>query len=174
MTNQQVIKAIASAHNITTIKNISIDSRFVKRGDLFCALKGEQFNGENFIKEAIAKGAKAVVCSKKIKIKSSKIPIIKTNNVREQLANICKKFYNEKPKNIFAVTGTNGKSSVADFFYQILSFNKMPVASIGTLGIKKNGKIKKLKLTSPDIITLHKELQLIKKKGNRQCNNRSF
>ena len=41
----------------------------------------------------------------------------------------------------------------------------MPVASIGTLGIKKNGKIKKLKLTSPDIITLHKELQLIKKKG---------
>ena len=46
-----------------------------------------------------------------------------------------------KPKNIFAVTGTNGKTSVADFFYQILKLNNVSVASIGTLGIKYNDKI---------------------------------
>ena len=56
----------------------------------------------------------------------------------------------------------NGKTSVSDLFYQILNLNKVPVASIGTLGVKlKNSKIK-LDLTSPDTILLHKTLQKIK------------
>ena len=49
------------------------------------------------------------------------------------MSEISSKFYNLKPKNIIAVTGTNGKTSVADLFYQILSINKIPVSSIGTL-----------------------------------------
>ena len=57
----------------------------------------------------------------------------------------------KKPKNIIAVTGTNGKSSVADFFRQILYLNKIPVV-ISTLGIKKNNKTTKLDLTSPDVL----------------------
>ena len=52
------------------------------------------------------------------------------------------------------MTGTNGKTSVAELFYQILSFNKISVASIGTLGIKFNKKIFKSSLTSPDTIKL--------------------
>ena len=52
-----------------------------------------------------------------------------------------------KPKNIIAVTGTNGKTSVADIFYQILRINNIPAASIGTLGIKYNSKIIKTGLT---------------------------
>ena len=55
-----------------------------------------------------------------------------------------------KPKNIIAVTGTNGKSSVADFFHQIFSLNKIPVATIGTLGIKTNS-LKKNNLNIDDI-----------------------
>ena len=68
-------------------------------------------------------------------------------------------FINYKPKNIIAVTGTNGKTSVADFFYQILKKNNIPVASIGTLGIKYKNKFIKTNLTSPDIIELHKNLE---------------
>ena len=49
------------------------------------------------------------------------------------LSEIYSKFYKSKPKNIIAVTGTNGKTSVADFFYQIMKINNLPVASIGTL-----------------------------------------
>ena len=64
------------------------------------------------------------------------------------------------------MTGTNGKTSVADLFYQILNLNNIPVASIGTLGIKLKGKIIKSDLTSPDIISLHKNLEKIKKKKN--------
>ena len=63
------------------------------------------------------------------------------------------------------MTGTNGKTSVADLFYQILSLNKIPVASIGTLGTKYENKIIKSDLTSPDTISLHKTLEKIKRKN---------
>ena len=53
--------------------------------------------------------------------KKKNLKIIKVKNVRKCLGKICSKFYLNKPKNIIAVTGTNGKSSVADFFHQILS-----------------------------------------------------
>ena len=61
-------------------------------------------------------------------------------------------FINFKPKNIIAVIGTNGKTSVADFFYQILKLNNIPVASIGTLGNKIEKNLLNTNLTSPDII----------------------
>ena len=145
------------------IKDLSLDSRCIKKGDLFFALKGNKLNGEKFIKQAIEKGANAIICSKALKIKKSRIPIIKVKNIRKTLEDSCVKFYKKKPKNIIAVTGTNGKSSVADFFHQILSLNNIPVASIGTLGIKKNKKVLKTNLTTLDIISLHKELAKIKK-----------
>ena len=71
---------------------------------------------------------------------------------------LLQKFYSLKPKNIIAVTGTNGKTSVADMFYQLFRLNNKPVASIGTLGIKYNNKFLKTSLTSPDTISLHKTL----------------
>ena len=63
-----------------------------------------------------------------------------------------------------AVTGTNGKTSVSDLFHQIFNLNKIPVASVGTLGIKYKNKIIKTNLTSPDTITLHKYLNFLKKR----------
>ena len=142
------------------VKGLSSDTRKLKKGELFFALKGSQINGEKFISQAIKKGACAVISSKKNKENPK---IIKVKNVRKCLGKICSKFYTNKPKNIIAVTGTNGKSSVADFFHQILSLNGLPVATIGTLGVKIK-KIKQQNLTSPDIISLHKELNDLKKK----------
>ena len=66
--------------------------------------------------------------------------------------------------NIIAVTGTNGKSSVVNFFYQILNFNKVSVASIGTLGIFSKNYNKKTNLTSMDPLSLHKNLQILSEK----------
>ena len=78
-----------------------------------------------------------------------------------------------KPKNIIAVTGTNGKTSVADLFYQILKLNNKNVASIGTLGTKYKNQIFKSKLTKPDTITIHQTLEKLKK-WNRKCYYRSL
>ena len=79
--------------------------------------------GDCNINEAIKNGAVLIVCTKKNKFRSKKVHIIKTKNVRAYLGEITSKFYKPKPRNIIAVTGTNGKTSVADFFYQILKKN---------------------------------------------------
>ncbi len=142
------------------VKGLSLDTRNLKKGDLFFVLKGSQFDGEKFINEAFEKGACAVVSSRNTK-KNAKI--IKVKNVRECLGKVCSKFYLKKPKNIIAVTGTNGKSSVADFFHQLFTLNNLPVATIGTLGVKTK-KTKKNSLTSLDVISLHKELKILKEK----------
>ncbi len=102
------------------VKGLAINSKQVKKNFIFFALKGNNLNGEIFINEAIKNGAALIICSKKSKFKDKKVPIIKTKNVRVYLSEITSKFYKLKPKNMIAVTGTNGKTSVADFFYQIL------------------------------------------------------
>ncbi len=147
------------------IKGLALNSSDVKKDYIFFALKGTKLNGENFINEAIKKGVKIVICSNKCKIRSNRVNIIRVKNTRETLNDIASKFYRFKPKNIIAVTGTNGKTSVAEFYYQILNLNQIPVASIGTLGIKHNNQSIKTSLTSPDVITIHKNLEKLKKKG---------
>ena len=162
---RKIIKNLPREIFNINIEDLSLDSRQIKKNHLFFAVKGTKSNGEKYILDAITKGAKAVVCSLNCKIKSKKIPIIKVQNITEVLTYACKTFYSEKPNNIIAVTGTNGKSSVAEFYHQILTMQKIPVASIGTLGIKIKNKIKKTKLTTLDIVSLHRELSKIKKQG---------
>ena len=145
------------------IKGLALNSKDVKKGFIFFAIKGTRFNGESYIDKAIKNGAIIIICSKTCRFKSSKVNIIKTKKVRNYLSEISAKFYKLKPKNIIAVTGTNGKTSVADFFYQILNANNIPVASIGTLGIRYREKFIKTNLTSPDVITLHRNLYKLKK-----------
>ena len=160
---KNLIKNISKEKKNIFISGLSSNSNETKKNYIFFAIKGSKFNGEKFIDIAIKRGASVIVCSKNCKIKSKNIPIIKTNNVRFCLSMVASKFYKLKPKNIIAVTGTNGKTSVADIFYQILRINNIPAATIGTLGIKYNGKIIKSNLTSPDTITLHKSLHNLKK-----------
>ena len=144
------------------IKGISFDTRSIKKDDLFISIKGNRFDGDNYINQAIAKGAKAVIYSKGNKKNKNKV-FIKVNDPRKTLAKLSSKFYKDKPKNIVAVTGTNGKTSVADFFHQIFSIQKIKVGFIGTLGFKKNNFIKERSLTTLDPISLHKDLSNMKK-----------
>ena len=157
---KKLIKNCPKKLSNTKVIGLSSDTRKLKKGDLFFALKGSQNNGEKFINEALKKGACAIVSSKQVK---GNFKIIKVKNVRDCLGKICSKFYPNKPKNIIAVTGTNGKSSVADFFHQLFTLNGLRVATIGTLGIKTKT-MKKNLLTSPDVISLHKELRSLKEK----------
>ena len=157
---KKLIKDCPKKLSNTKVTGLSSDTRKLKKGDLFFALKGSQNNGEKFINEALKKGACAIVSSKQLK---GNFKIIKVKNVRDCLGKICSKFYPNKPKNIIAVTGTNGKSSVADFFHQLFTLNGLRVATIGTLGIKTET-VKKNLLTSPDVISLHKELRSLKEK----------
>ena len=162
---KKIIKNLPSETPNIKIDGLSLDSRQIKKNYLFFALKGTRLNGEKFILEAISRGAKAIICSQNCKIKTNKVPLIRVKNISKVIIHACKKFYSKKPSNIVAITGTNGKSSVAEFYHQILTIKKIPVASIGTLGIKTKIKNKKTNLTSLDVISLHRELSEIKKQG---------
>ncbi len=161
---KNLIKNLKQDVGTLKIKGIAFDSRKIKKGELFVSIKGTKFDGNNYINQAISKGAKAIVHSGKIK-KNKKIPFLKIRDTRNFLAKISSKFYKKKPKNIIAVTGTNGKTSVADFFYQIFKLQKKKSGFIGTLGFRKNKSLKKRNLTTLDSVSLNKDLNDMKKSG---------
>ncbi len=155
-------------HNINknyknfSFSGISFDTKSIKKNNIFFAIKGNSIDGNKFIPKAIKKGSKIIVSERKINQFQNGILYIHTNNVRKLLAETAFKIYNKKPKNLIAVTGTNGKSSVADFYYQILKLNNKKVASIGTLGVKSKKINLNLSNTTIDPIKLAKILSKLK------------
>ena len=145
---------------------ISFDSSKIKKNYIFFAIKGNKVNGNDYIDLAIKKGAKIIVTQEKKKNKKGQnIIFLHSSNVRKLLAEISYKILNKSPKKLVAVTGTNGKSSIADFYYQILNLNSKKVASIGTIGIRYENRLKNISNTTLDPIQLSLILNnLIKKK----------
>ena len=163
----KVIKSVSKKYQNLDITGLCFDSRKIKKGDIFFAIKGKKESGNKYIKKAILKGASFIVSTKDFKKDKNKIPYIVVKDVRKSLAESSSNFYKKKPSNVIAVTGTNGKTSVVDFFYQILKFNKVPVSKIGTLGISSKKYNRKMNLTSMDPVFLHSNLEnLARKKIN--------
>lgn len=150
--------------------SVSDNSKAVTKGGIFVAIRGYVHDGHDSIKEALKNGAGLIVIDKS---RTSFIPSISSarvaiaDNSRLALSYIASRFY-KKPDNIVAVTGTNGKTSVAYFFQQLLSRLDQAAASMGTLGIISDDK--KIidtagSLTTLGTIQLHKTLQEIKDKS---------
>ena len=142
---------------------ISFDSAKIKKDNIFFAIKGIKFDGNDYIDKVIKKGVKIIVTEKKIKRKKKNIIFLHTSNVRKLLANVSYKILDKRPNKLVAVTGTNGKSSVSDFYFQILFLNSKKVASIGTIGVRFKDKKKTLTNTTLDPIQLSSILRDLKK-----------
>ena len=122
-------------HNVK-FNGIAFNSKEVKRGNIFFAFKGNNTDGNFFIEDAIKNGSKIIISDKcKKNGWKNNILFLKNKNVRKLLSEFSTKIFNKKPNNLIAVTGTNGKSSIANFYFQILKLNNIKVASIGTLGL---------------------------------------
>ena len=143
---------------------IAFDSLKVKKNNIFFAIKGKKFDGNNFISHAIKKGAKVIISEKKNQKKNSDVIFLYSSKPRKLLAEVSYKIYHKRIKKLVAVTGTNGKSSIADFYFQILKLNSKRVASIGTLGLKYKSKIKNLKNTTSDPIQIGSMLEDLRRK----------
>lgn len=141
------------------IEDITIKSSSVKKNNLFIAIKGEHFDGHNFLEEAIIKGATALVLEKEMP--EYNIPQIIVKNTRKAYATICSEFFgNPKDKLKFiGITGTNGKTSCALFISQILNSANKKCATIGTLGAFCGDKVYASNLTTPDPYDFHKLLK---------------
>jgi UDP-N-acetylmuramoyl-L-alanyl-D-glutamate--2,6-diaminopimelate ligase len=141
------------------IKGVACDSSKVKPGFVFIAIKGEKTDGTQFIPQAEAAGAVVAICGN-AQPPECRIPVIRLDNPRFVLAKIAAAFYGTQPENIVAVTGTDGKTSTADFFRQFMHLSGEKSASMGTLGVI-SGDGKNLypgTLTTPDPIELHRIL----------------
>ena len=143
---------------------LAFNSKEVKKNYIFIAIKGDRFDGNNYINDAIKNGAKIIISSKfKDQIKNN-IIYLKQKNPRQILSNLSSQIFKKKPQNLIAVTGTNGKTSIANFYYQILKKNKKKVASFGTLGISGKKKIENTSNTTFDPIKIGKNLNYLEKK----------
>ncbi len=146
------------------ITGLTADSRRVKRGFLFAALKGVAAHGRDFVAQAKANGAVALLSAGDLGANPG-LPEIKSNEARRAFALAASKFYPRRPATIVAVTGTNGKSSTVDFLRQIWAHAGKSAASLGTLGaIGPSGAID-LGHTTPDPVAMHATLQTLADEG---------
>ena len=131
------------------ISGITADSREVKPGFLFAALPGVKVDGSAFIDQAIKAGAVAVVCGRGVSGN-----VISVENPRRMLALVASRFYENQPDTVVAVTGTNGKTSVAVFVRQIWAALGFRAASLGTIGVVGPDGSEYLAHTTPDPVKL--------------------
>ena len=103
------------------IKNISIDSRSIKKESLFIAIKGNNFNGNNFVKEAFKKGASIALVDDQKFIGSEDSKIVYVKNTIRALKKISKNIIKNYDGDIIAVTGSNGKTSTTNIISNVLS-----------------------------------------------------
>ena len=145
------------------IENIESDSRKVKDNTLFIAIKGFETDGHNFIEQAIANGAIAVMVQQDFELKSitfpSNVTIIVAPDTRYALAICACNFYNNPSKkfNLIGVTGTKGKTTTTFMIKQVLEKQGYKVGLIGTIanyiGTKCLGESQR---TTPDSLTLQR------------------
>ena len=157
----KILNKLSKKYHNHFFSGICFDSKKCKKNNIFISIKGLKANGNNFIDEAIKKGARTIISDNKFQGFKNKILYIHERNPRLLLSEIACKIYKKKPKNIIAVTGTNGKSSIVDFYVQILNLNKLKSVSIGTLGVKSQTINIKTHNTTPDPITLNKIFEKI-------------
>ncbi len=136
------------------ITGISADSRKIKPGQVFFALSGSTVDGTKYVDSALKNGAVAVVAKTGTDHKSTMM--LQTDNPHRVLARAAARFFGQQPETIVAVTGTNGKTSVAVFVRQIWEAMGFRAASLGTIGVVGPTGTSYLQHTTPDPMQLHK------------------
>ncbi len=133
------------------------DSKKVKKGQIFVAIKGHTVDGHNFIEEAINNGASKIIGEKDLNLT---IPYEKVLDSKKYLKEHLFNEYSNQFKNlkIIGITGTNGKTTSCYLIYQMLQKLGKNVSYIGTIGFYHNDEYIALNNTTPDILTLYKLL----------------
>lgn len=177
------------ANIVANLLGMTSDSRRVRKGWLFAALTGDRLDGRDYIEDALKRGAKAVLaqvgCKKPPQMPADTI-WIEAPEPRRKLAQLASLYHAEKPQNVVAVTGTNGKTSSVVFLQQLWHASGITCASIGTLGLRqkneeaeytsgisskdaKNASAQHASLTTPDPILLHELLAQLANNGVTHC-----
>ena len=146
------IKKIIGNDNID-ISKIAINSLDVEKGGLFVAINGYNDNGNNYVLDAVNRGAVAILSNTESNVKVTQIIV---EDVRDELSNIIKKFYqiNKLKIRFIGIVGTNGKTTTSYIVKSILEKDGKKVGIVGTLGILYSNKFIAPELTTPDSVSL--------------------
>jgi len=148
------------------INGLTADSRLVASGYLFAALDSEKALGSAYIPNAIENGASVILGKPEYAKFVKNIPFIAAENPSKKFAELASEFYGEHPAHIAAITGTNGKTSIADFVRQILISMGEKAASMGTLGLIKDDDAPiPSPNTTPNAVVMAQELSELKNEG---------
>jgi UDP-N-acetylmuramoyl-L-alanyl-D-glutamate--2,6-diaminopimelate ligase len=148
---------------------VQIDSRKVTPGDLFLAYPGERHDGRQFIAQAVAAGACAVLWEQEGYQWNAAlaVPNLAVRQLREQAGYIASRIFGEPSRHLWVagVTGTNGKTSCSHWIAQSLTGLGRPTAVIGTLGSGLPGAIDAALNTTPDPVSLQSQMRTLRARG---------
>ena len=154
----------------TNVTGLSFDSRKVKPGDVYFCLPGLTYDGHDFIDDALDKGATCIVYSRDLKEKRPGAIYVRVQDVNAAM-NQCARLFYQKPSDkmrMFGITGTNGKSSVANIIRAIMNLQE-PTGYIGTIGIDYGDQHLMPDLTTPDALLLQRTLNDMVTAGMKDC-----
>ena len=157
------LRELAGIDSDSEVTGFALDHRKVAPGSIFGAFDGAVFNGEDFIPQAVDRGAVAVVARPQALVE--KAAHLADEEPRRLFAELAGGFYAPYPETVIAVTGTNGKTSTVEMARQIWRMGGHRSASIGTLGVTTSDDQVKTGLTTPDIVTFLNNMAGLKKMG---------
>ncbi len=139
------------------LSDITLDSRAVRPGALFCATRGSRFDGHDFVEDAIAMGARAVLVARELQVP---VPQIVVPSVRHAIGRIASFFFGDPSSHLdlIGITGTNGKTTTSYLIDSILSRAGRRTGLIGTIEAKFGGSNRPSLHTTPEAPDLHRLL----------------
>ena len=154
------------------VTGVTSDSREVIPGTVFVAVRGATLDGAEFIQYAVRQRALAIVATREGAVtaletmgEASDVPIVVVEEPRLILSELAARLHPRQPEIIAAVTGTSGKTSVADFLRQIWERLGIDAASLGTMGVASRSVSIPGGLTTPDPVGLHRTLERLADSG---------
>lgn len=158
-----LIEGLNPTQGDISVIGFAIDHRKVAPGTVFGAFPGARFNGEDFIADAIAAGAVAIVARPEAVVNGA--VHLSDAEPRRLFASLAAKFFAPFPATTVAVTGTNGKTSTVELTRQIWRLMGEKSASIGTLGVTTAVDQVSTGLTTPDIVTFLSNMSGLRREG---------
>lgn len=154
-----------------SINGIAFDSRKVKEGFLFVAVKGTLSDGHDFIKSAVQKGAKAIVSEKLPETLSPHVTYVTVKDSAKALGTIAANFYDNPSSKLklVGVTGTNGKTTVVTLLYKLFTSLGYSTGLLSTVENKVNNEVIQATHTTPDPIQINELLVKMLTAGCTHC-----
>ncbi|MFB0519119.1 MAG: UDP-N-acetylmuramoyl-L-alanyl-D-glutamate--2,6-diaminopimelate ligase [Acidobacteriota bacterium] len=172
---EELLKGVSCLHlagNLNvSVEGLSYDSRKVGKGHLFVAIRGDNFDGNDFIPQAIERGAVAIVSEQKAILIGSKLSWAIVDNARRALAIISGNFYNQPSRRLYliGVTGTNGKTTVTYLVESVFQQGRRKIGRLGTIDYRVGERLVEAERTTPEAPDINRYMAEMAENGCQAC-----